>query len=207
MHNRPGYMVGQLWEPFRSKGELGHYNAANTLPKAIVYKRKRHLARHPPGTAPGAAKHQRHFRLYVGSTLRAQALYDLARMEQLLNIAWLLAVAGVIVAVVARPHRRPQGPHPWHIVAVVFACVALLLFPVISATDDLHPGSDLSDDAAWRHDKRSLGVQLLAVLILISLAPLLLCRASLLRNAALTPSDIRPGHFRLDSGRAPPFAF
>jgi dipeptide/tripeptide permease len=128
-------------------------------------------------------------------------------LEQLLNIAWLLAVAGIIVAVAARLHRRTHGPHPWHIVAVVFACVALLLFPVISATDDLHPGSDLSDDAAWRHDKRSLGVQLLAVLILISLAPLLLCRASLLRTTTLNPADIRSGHLRLDAGRAPPASF
>jgi hypothetical protein len=129
-----------------------------------------------------------------------------SRVEQLLNVVWLFAALGLVFAVRARPHRRLH-PHTPYAVAVIFACVALLLFPVISASDDLHPACVLGDDTSWRHDKRALGVQLLAVFILVSLAPLLLCRVSQLRDVRPAAAAAQPGHLRLDAGRAPPVRF
>jgi hypothetical protein len=83
--------------------------------------------------------------------------------------------------------------------------MALLLFPVISASDDLHAAYDFSDEAAWRHDKRLLGVQLLAVLVLVSLAPLLIRHNCSFRYRTQIVSP-HSGYLRLEVGRAPPFA-
>ncbi len=127
-------------------------------------------------------------------------------MELLLNFAWLLAVCGVVIAILMHPRRRVTGSHHWQIALVVIACVALLLFPVISASDDLHPACDLSDDAAWRHDKRTFSVHLLVFVVLLSIAPLLTVHCVLNReDIALCSAS--PGHLHLDFGRAPPVAF
>ncbi len=126
-------------------------------------------------------------------------------MELLLNLAWLLVVGGVVIATFVCPGRRTHS-HSWHVVVVVIACIAMLLFPVISASDDLHPACDMSDEAAWRHDKRTFGVQLLALILLISVAPLLVLH-SVLNREELALCVPCAGHLRLDFGRAPPVAF
>lgn len=59
-------------------------------------------------------------------------------MELLLNVFWvLLSVAGTCTWVV---HRRNRGADRgfWLRVLVVSGCLAILLFPVISMTDDLY---------------------------------------------------------------------
>lgn len=127
-------------------------------------------------------------------------------LEQLLNIVWFFAIAGIVFAVAVRPHRCLHS-HARYAVVVVFACIALLLFPVISASDDLHPGCVLGDDATWRHDKRSFGLQVLAFFILVSFAPLLLCRVSQFRDFTPATAASQPGHLRLDAGRGPPCSF
>ncbi|MBV9086153.1 MAG: hypothetical protein JOY79_01595 [Acidobacteriaceae bacterium] len=125
-------------------------------------------------------------------------------MEQLLNLIWLLAVAAMVVALKLRPNRIRHLPA--YRALVVFCCMALLLFPVISASDDLHAAYDLSDEAAWRHDKRLLGVPFVAVLLLVfSHVPLVLRPTrSFLSHIQL--GSLHHGYLRLDLGRAPPFA-
>jgi len=141
------------------------------------------------------------------STGAAAPLYHrLHLLELLLNIAWLLAVAGIILATFTRPHHRLRL-HRFPIGVVVFACIAVVLFPVISASDDLHPASDLSADAAWRHDQHSLGTLVLALLIVIPRFSLMVFGSSLLHAVTLRVANAHPGYLRLDAGRAPPPGF
>jgi len=119
-------------------------------------------------------------------------------MEQVLNLAWLLAVAGVLL-VVARDPRRTQRPA--HTVVVVLACVSLLLFPVISASDDLHAASDISGRAAWDHEKRSLATMVGFVISHWFDPPLAM--TGYFQSPAVLGSALS-GHFRLQDSRGPP---
>ncbi len=128
-------------------------------------------------------------------------------MEQLLNIAWLLIVAGVIFATTAQLHRPRYSTRPLYTAVVVFGCIAVLLFPVISASDDLHPVSDLSDDAAWRHAKHMAGVPLALIsLVLVTLTPVQI-RQSYVFGFAGPLASVEPGYVRIHAGRAPPCGF
>ncbi len=83
-------------------------------------------------------------------------------------------------------------------------CIAMLLFPVISASDDLHPGFDLSDDAAWRHEKRGPGVVALIALVLACALVLPHPESSLFRYTVEDVASADRGFLRLDLSRAPP---
>ncbi len=85
----------------------------------------------------------------------------------------------------------------------VFACVALLLFPVISASDDLHAACVFSDEAAWRHDKRLLATHVVAALISLPPAPTLGTHTSWLELSTST-GGAHTGYGHFDLGRAPP---
>ncbi len=122
-------------------------------------------------------------------------------MEQLLNLVWLAAVAGIVLMIHRQGHRVSRG-RLLGLGAVL--CIAMLLFPVISASDDLHPGFDLSDDAAWRHEKRGPGVVALIALVLACIVALPRPRSSFFRIDLENPASADPGFLRLDLSRAPP---
>ena len=124
------------------------------------------------------------------------------RLELLLNLAWLLAAAGIILA--ATGSSRCSRRHPLRSEIVALACIALLLFPVISVSDDLHPGLDVSDDAAWRHEKRGPGTWALIALVLSGLAIGLLRASDPFCFAVASMGRARTGHFHLDLSRGPP---
>jgi hypothetical protein len=123
-------------------------------------------------------------------------------MELLLNVVWLLAVgAGAYIGL----RRRAERPG-WQAV-IAFACVALLIFPVISATDDLHPSFMIVEDATKRLARGPAlfihiapAVALLAVLIF----PASLQTVSRLRTPAAFAYSVHPGFGRAADGRAPP---
>ncbi len=78
-------------------------------------------------------------------------------MEGLLNVLWLVIALGVVglwrtrwSAARASRRRRPSFLHE----AMALACALLLLFPVISLTDDLHPAFALAEDSV--SSKRAL---------------------------------------------------
>jgi hypothetical protein len=126
-------------------------------------------------------------------------------VEHLLNLVWVCAIVAIVFAVRARQHRDPDS-HAQYANAIVLLCIGLLLFPVISASDDLHSAYVLGDDPSWRHDKRSLATQPVAP-VLISLSGLLSCGANQLADVSLITTAAQPGHLRLDEGRAPPVTF
>jgi len=73
-------------------------------------------------------------------------------MELLLNLIWVaIALSGFAALAVGR--RRSANwitPVPLAIGLCVVACVAVILFPVISASDDMHPTPTLIEDAGKR---------------------------------------------------------
>ena len=131
-----------------------------------------------------------------------QSVSSLPRVEQILNLGWLVAVAGIVFAVAARPDRR-FFKYKRLAVLTIFACVAVLLFPVISASDDLHPACVLGEDGSGRHDKRSL-VQSVVLFVLISLPPLLWFASNHHHNTTFSVAAFAAGHLRHDDGRSPP---
>ncbi len=72
-------------------------------------------------------------------------------MELLLNLVW---VAIVLVAFSAFVRKRRADAHlaqlPYAKAALVLACVLVLLFPFVSASDDLHPTQAVLEDATKR---------------------------------------------------------
>ena len=160
--------------------------------------------------APGLATHatlarKGHF-LRIGRTHLDIGLgcgIIVGSVEQTLNLIWLLVVAAIACkSLLWAGHSRDRRAMQ----LIGLGCIALLLFPVISASDDLHPGFDLSDDAAWRHEKRGpLAAALVALLLAVFIAALL--RDEELFAACSSPAaHSQRGYIRLDAGRAPPLS-
>jgi len=80
-------------------------------------------------------------------------------MELLLNVAWLLLALPAIWIW----RRDAEGIHPARgfgraMPFVILGCVLLLLFPVVSATDDLHPmQADIEESSSRRVAKQLSG--------------------------------------------------
>jgi len=58
-------------------------------------------------------------------------------MELLLNLTWLLVAAMCAIGLLRRARREPNSANIW-LFAAAMLCIVVLLFPVISMTDDLH---------------------------------------------------------------------
>lgn len=66
-------------------------------------------------------------------------------MENFLNLCWLLLA---VAALVGWRCQAPRGGHSRPLVALLF--VLALMFPVISASDDLHPAAPAMEDSSKR---------------------------------------------------------
>jgi len=70
-------------------------------------------------------------------------------MELLLNLIWLTVAATALVAFTRSRRRSTRMAHVPYVQALIaLACVVVLLFPVISASDDLHPAQAVVEDAS-----------------------------------------------------------
>ncbi len=71
-------------------------------------------------------------------------------MELLLNLIWVsLGMAAFLALMWHRPQSSPGGlAYPRALLTL--ACVLLLLFPIVSASDDLHPAQALLEEAPRR---------------------------------------------------------
>ena len=70
-------------------------------------------------------------------------------MELLLNLAWLLVTVLCSVTLLRRV-RRTKGSAPFWVLVTAVICVMVLLFPVISMTDDLHAEVFTAEDSGKR---------------------------------------------------------
>jgi hypothetical protein len=72
-------------------------------------------------------------------------------MELLLNLIWLTLATGTLLAFVCR--RRGFGSMmqvSCRKSLLALACVVVLLFPIVSASDDLHPVQAVAEEATKR---------------------------------------------------------
>lgn len=76
----------------------------------------------------------------------------LPQMELLLNLVWLsLAIFGLLTFVRESRGSRPAERASSYAKALfALGCVLVLLFPVVSASDDLHPTQAVLEDATKR---------------------------------------------------------
>jgi len=129
-------------------------------------------------------------------------------MELFLNVVWAALVIGVFVAYAARSRyaRQTRVLRTQHLLAL--ACGLTLLFPVVSASDDLHPTVAVVEDSAKRV-RSAMPVQLTG-----NHAPLAVCLVAVwlllrvLQFHALVPLELSPcplpRPLAPNEGRAPP---
>ncbi len=123
-------------------------------------------------------------------------------MELLFNSLWLFFVLAGGMALL-----RARSGHSTAKRLAALACVAVLLFPAISITDDLHPDFIAVEDAA----RRIVHVQAPAALLhlhVASLLPVLKLAPSGSALSILSPAvfPANDGFVRPVTGRAPPVA-
>jgi len=83
-------------------------------------------------------------------------------MELLLNLIWLTLALGALFAFVSRHRSFAQVAQvPYVRALLALSCGLVLLFPIISASDDLHPVQAVLEDASKRV-QRAVGTVSLA---------------------------------------------
>lgn len=128
-------------------------------------------------------------------------------MENLLNLCWVLLALAALSAWRFQGARRRRGG----LGLVAMLCVLGLMFPVISATDDLHPATQAVEDAAKRSQKHWIAINWPATHIKHGATPALIVSTRLafqptierLWEPAAAPNS-RPGFRLLLFGRPPP---
>ncbi len=105
-------------------------------------------------------------------------------MELLLNLVWI-AVAVAAFTALARMQRAPAQMRQIHgarytNALLALACVLVLLFPIISASDDLHPSQAVLEDATKRIQQGIVSLEWSCeVTRLAALVPRGVCRVAL----------------------------
>jgi uncharacterized membrane protein len=96
-------------------------------------------------------------------------------MELLLNLSWLMIVATGFTLV---PKR---SGHVW----LILGCIAVLLFPIVSASDDMNADRTFNDAAA------AIVVSLVLVVAFVTVARLRAAQFTRYAFHVATPSDPR----------------
>src|SRR5271166_3951080 len=136
-------------------------------------------------------------------------------MELLLNLIWLTLAVGAFIAF-ARGQRvsARMAQAAYYRSLVALACVAVLLFPIVSASDDLHPTQAVVEEASKRvqlavaplHLLRTSPAQLMLPAIL---ALWLVCALVVLQSFRPLASTacVLDGAIIPAAGRAPPSCY
>jgi hypothetical protein len=132
-------------------------------------------------------------------------------MELLLNLIWLGLAVGALAAFVRDRHRLVRTAEvPWRQPLLALACVVVLLFPVISASDDLHPAQAVVEDASKRlqfviaplHVLRTSAPPMLPAILALCLMLMVLVLRPF--RAATVKLHVLDGAIVLTAERAPP---
>ena len=128
-------------------------------------------------------------------------------MESLLNIVWVLASLGCGCAALAHFLCRAQRRHSIGVAILALIVISVLLFPVISVTDDLNPMLFASEDATRKMSASHNFVAPAAAMIVFLCSLLVL--AGLVRLGTVEDGDplalAKEGFATAFGGRAPPF--
>ncbi len=133
-------------------------------------------------------------------------------MELLLNLIWLALAVGALLAF-ARDRNSFVRTLPVleRRSLIALACVVVLLFPVVSASDDLHPTQAVMEDASKKVQLAIAPLHLLQTHRPPSMPPAMLAFYLLFALVILRPSrpaplaaNARDGAIVPSAGRAPP---
>src|SRR5271165_3130499 len=129
-------------------------------------------------------------------------------MELLLNLFWFAIAVGGFAGLARTQRASARNRDVKALLAL--SCVLVLLFPIISASDDLHPSQALLEDATKRIqqgivplDVPGHGPAVLVPVVFIVSAWCGLSPLGKFQPAAIPDRVLYRGH-RLDDGRSPP---
>jgi hypothetical protein len=135
-------------------------------------------------------------------------------MELLLNLVWIALAIGAFLIFGRRQQRLGRKQSFCWQSFLALACVLLLLFPVISASDDLHPSQALLEDATRRAQHLAIATHLSAANSAAHMLPMLLGLGLLFALVRLQPRPVLDpkvcvldGHSLSCGGRAPPIGW
>jgi hypothetical protein len=96
-------------------------------------------------------------------------------MELLLNLVWVAMALAAFSVFVRKRCAYSQPPNvPYAKALFALACVLVLLFPVVSASDDLHPTQAVLEDATKRVQQAVAPYQQVQAGLFTSMLPALL---------------------------------
>lgn len=131
-------------------------------------------------------------------------------MELLLNLIWITLATGAFLIFLRSREHSAGGQISYHRALIALGCVALLLFPVVSASDDLHPSQAVLEDASRRIQHFVSPMQSSGPNPAVPMLFMLLVLSFLVASLAWEPRGSEPatltldGYLRLRAGRAPP---
>jgi len=133
-------------------------------------------------------------------------------MELLLNLVWMFLALVALSVFMRRRHKAATTPRmPYGKALLALACVLVLLFPVVSASDDLHPTQAVLEDATKRVQQLAVPLQRvhggsLAGMVPAVLAMYLLCALVTLLVGQPIAQDVRviDRAWSPHDGRSPP---
>ncbi len=136
-------------------------------------------------------------------------------MELLLNVIWMsLAVLAFLGFLRSRHVSRQLNLVSCRKSLLALACGVVLLFPVVSASDDLHPTQAVMEEASKRIQLSVAPLHLQSAGILLFMLPgtlalCLICSLVLLQLLHLLPLKALPlnGTLVPSAGRAPPYCW
>ena len=137
--------------------------------------------------------------------------YGSVLMELLLNLIWLaLGMASFLIFLRWRP-QSSLANLPYRRSLLALACALLLLFPVVSASDDLHPAQALLEDASKRMQQLTSPLQPSHGSSATAMLPLLMAPSILFAFSEWQPwrpveskTHTLTGYGLFPTGRAPP---
>lgn len=132
-------------------------------------------------------------------------------MELLLNLIWITVVTLLCVGVWRNRLNGADPKHSWSVAAVAVVCIAALIFPAISLSDDLHIECTAIESPGKRIHQLIVNVEQTGVVIALWTSMLLasIFSAQAKRNQfdtgeAATAAPLE-GFLPPSLGRAPPF--
>ena len=94
-------------------------------------------------------------------------------MELLLNLVWIALAITAFVCFVRRARSRGGKRTDYGRSLFALACILLILFPIISASDDLHPAQAVVEEPTKRIQQLASPFQMPASHSIVPLLPLL----------------------------------
>ena len=128
-------------------------------------------------------------------------------MELLLNLVWVamaLAAFGALLQERRAGSQRPQVPYLKALLALAF--VLVLLFPVVSASDDLHPAQAVLEEATKRFQQLAAPLHQPSTVAHGGVVPLLLAIYLVFALAALQVWQPTMQEARVINRATPPLA-